>query len=105
MKYPYLTYIPELGVHPIFKGLSGPPFVVDMSVGSPLFDQVDALERWLAGIPPMVAQSPNDSSDTPLAASTSAAASSRGVEGPAAPTNAAARIESPIAIESLRIRS
>ena len=45
MRYPYLAYDPEVSIQPVFKGLAGAPFVVDMSVGSPLFDQVDILDQ------------------------------------------------------------
>jgi murein DD-endopeptidase MepM/ murein hydrolase activator NlpD len=45
MKYPYLAYDPGVNIQPLFQGLSGAPFVVDMSVGSPVFDEVDLLDQ------------------------------------------------------------
>ncbi len=45
MKYPYLTYHPDLEIQPLFQGLSGAPFVVDLSLGSRLFDSVDVLDQ------------------------------------------------------------
>ncbi|WP_022665210.1 peptidoglycan DD-metalloendopeptidase family protein [Desulfospira joergensenii] len=52
MKYPYVAYSDKVEIQPLFKGLAGDPLVVDMSVGSPLFDQVDilnqkAFQAWL----------------------------------------------------------
>ncbi len=45
MKYPYIDYSDKIEVQPIFKGLTGDPLVVDMSVGSKVFDQVDILDQ------------------------------------------------------------
>lgn len=45
MKYPYIDYSEKIKVQPIFKGLTGDPLVVDMSVGSKVFDEVDVLDQ------------------------------------------------------------
>ena len=52
MKYPYVAYHDKVDVHPVFKGISGAPIIVDMAKGSPVFDQVDihdqqAFQQWL----------------------------------------------------------
>lgn len=52
MKYPYITFYEHLCIHPLFPELEGPPLVVDLSAGSPLFDEVDihdqqAFQGWL----------------------------------------------------------
>ena len=52
MKYPYIAYCRNIEIMPVFKGLTGNPLVVDLSVGSPVFDAVDitdqpAFQRWL----------------------------------------------------------
>jgi murein DD-endopeptidase MepM/ murein hydrolase activator NlpD len=52
MKYPYIAYCEDIEISPLFKGLTGNPLIVDLSVGSALFDDVDiadqpAFQRWL----------------------------------------------------------
>ncbi|MCG8637411.1 MAG: peptidoglycan DD-metalloendopeptidase family protein [Desulfobacterales bacterium] len=52
MKYPYMAYSDKVTPLPVFKGLTGDPFVVDLSVGSQVFDTVDihdqhAFQAWL----------------------------------------------------------
>ena len=52
MQYPYVAYSETIEIEPVFKGLTGDPFVVDLSMGSPVFDQVDihdqkAFQAWL----------------------------------------------------------
>lgn len=52
MKYPYLVFSEKVEVQPVFTGLSGDPFIVDLSVGSTVFDAVDihdqqAFQVWL----------------------------------------------------------
>ncbi len=52
MKYPYITYCKDIQILPVFKGLTGDPLIVDLSVGSKVFDAVDitdqpAFQRWL----------------------------------------------------------
>jgi len=43
--YPYNTYSEGLDIKPVFKGLTGGPLVLDMSVESPIFNQVDVLNQ------------------------------------------------------------
>jgi len=45
MRYPYIAWHPEVNIRPLFEGLLGAPFVTDMSVGSPVFDEVDVLDQ------------------------------------------------------------
>jgi murein DD-endopeptidase MepM/ murein hydrolase activator NlpD len=45
MKYPYIDYSDKIKIQPVFKGLTGDPLVVDMSVGSRVFDEVDVLDQ------------------------------------------------------------
>lgn len=45
MRYPYLAYDPDVDIQPVFKGLTGAPFVVDLSLGSSVFDEVDILDQ------------------------------------------------------------
>ncbi len=45
MKYPYIDYSEKIKVLAVFKGLAGDPLVVDMSVGSKVFDEVDLLDQ------------------------------------------------------------
>jgi hypothetical protein len=45
MKYPYIAYSSRVDIQPIFKGLTGDPLVVDMSVDSPLFDTLDVRDQ------------------------------------------------------------
>ncbi len=45
MKYPYIDYSEKIKVLAVFKGLTGDPLVVDMSVGSKVFDEVDLLDQ------------------------------------------------------------
>ncbi len=45
MKYPYIDYSDKIDIQPLFKDLTGDPLVVDLSVGSPVFDQVDILDQ------------------------------------------------------------
>ena len=45
MKYPYIDYSDKIEVQPVFKGLKGDPLVVDMSVGSQVFDHVDVMDQ------------------------------------------------------------
>ncbi len=45
MQYPYVAYSEKVDIQPVFKGLSGDPFVVDLSVGSPVFNEVDILDQ------------------------------------------------------------
>ncbi|MBU3951988.1 MAG: hypothetical protein KJ658_07595, partial [Proteobacteria bacterium] len=45
MKYPYMDYSDKIKIQPVFKGLTGDPLVVDMSVGSKVFEQVDILDQ------------------------------------------------------------
>lgn len=45
MKYPYIDYSDKIEIQPLFKGLAGNPLVVDLSVGSSVFEQVDILDQ------------------------------------------------------------
>ncbi len=45
MKYPYMAFSDKVDIHPVFKGLTGDPLVVDLSLGSPVFEQVDILDQ------------------------------------------------------------
>jgi murein DD-endopeptidase MepM/ murein hydrolase activator NlpD len=45
MKYPYFAYSDNITIQPIFKNLSGDPFIVDMSVTSHIFNKVDVLDQ------------------------------------------------------------
>ena len=45
MKYPYIDYSDKIKIQPVFKGLTGDPLVVDMSVGSKVFDEVNVLDQ------------------------------------------------------------
>lgn len=45
MKYPYIDYSDKIEIQPICKGLTGDPLVVDLSVGSPVFEQVNVLDQ------------------------------------------------------------
>ncbi|SLM28472.1 Peptidase M23 [Desulfamplus magnetovallimortis] len=52
MRYPYIAYSDKVTVHPLFKWLTGEPFVISMAAGSDLYDQVDllnqrAFQEWL----------------------------------------------------------
>jgi hypothetical protein len=52
MRYPYIAYCRDIEIVPVFKGLSGDPLIVDLSVGSALFDKLDisdqpAFQQWL----------------------------------------------------------
>lgn len=52
MKYPYMAYSDRVTIQPLFTDLTGDPYVVDLSVGSPVFDEVDihdqqAFQAWL----------------------------------------------------------
>ena len=52
MKFPYLTYSPHVTLHPLFTGLSGDPYILDLSPSAPVYDQVDimdqvAFQSWL----------------------------------------------------------
>ncbi len=40
-KYPYIIYDNKIRIHPIFKELTGEPFILDMSVDSDIFNAVD----------------------------------------------------------------
>jgi murein DD-endopeptidase MepM/ murein hydrolase activator NlpD len=45
MKYPYMDYSDKIEIQPLLKGITGDPLVVDMSVGSNLFEKVDVLDQ------------------------------------------------------------
>jgi murein DD-endopeptidase MepM/ murein hydrolase activator NlpD len=45
MKYPYFAYSDNITIQPLFKNLSGDPFIVDMSVTSHIFNKVDVLDQ------------------------------------------------------------
>ncbi len=45
MRYPYIAYSDKIEIQPVFKNLSGDPLVVDMSVGSILFDTLDGRDQ------------------------------------------------------------
>ena len=45
MKYPYFACSDNITIQPIFKNLSGDPFIVDMSVTSHIFNKVDVLDQ------------------------------------------------------------
>jgi hypothetical protein len=45
MKYPYLAYSDKVALHPVFKGLSKDPMIVDLSQGSQVFNEVDILDQ------------------------------------------------------------
>ncbi len=52
MKYPYIAYSDKVDIKPLFKGLTGDPLILDLSVESPVFDKVDVLDqksfqKWL----------------------------------------------------------
>ncbi len=45
LKYPYLTFSESVQVKPVFENLAGDPFVVDLSVMSPVYDAVNVLDQ------------------------------------------------------------
>ncbi|MCG6892108.1 MAG: hypothetical protein LJE65_00745 [Desulfobacteraceae bacterium] len=45
MKYPYLLHARGVRHQPIFRGLKGDPFVLDLSCGNPLLDVVDVRDQ------------------------------------------------------------
>ncbi|MDD9301973.1 MAG: peptidoglycan DD-metalloendopeptidase family protein [Desulfobacter sp.] len=45
MKYPYIAYSDKIDIQPVFKGLSNDPFIVDLSCGSWVFDEVNILDQ------------------------------------------------------------
>ncbi len=45
MKYPYMSFSDSIEICPIFKNLTGDPLVMDLSVGSPVCDEVDVLDQ------------------------------------------------------------
>lgn len=52
MRYPYIAYCEDVEIAPVFRGLTGNPLIVDLSVGSSVFDAVDvmnqkAFQAWL----------------------------------------------------------
>ncbi len=52
MNYPYIAYCDKVDIQPVFKGLAGDPFILDLSHESPVFDKVDVLDqkafqKWL----------------------------------------------------------
>lgn len=45
MRYPYVAYSDTIEIQPLFCGLTKDPLVVDMSAGSPLYDEVDVMDQ------------------------------------------------------------
>ncbi|MCK5311954.1 MAG: peptidoglycan DD-metalloendopeptidase family protein [Desulfobacteraceae bacterium] len=45
MKYPYLTYSKNVQLKPVFKNLTGDPLIVDMSVNSKIFENIDVRDQ------------------------------------------------------------
>ncbi len=45
MRYPYIAYSKKIEIEPVFKGLTGPPLVVDMSSTSAIFDNMDVRDQ------------------------------------------------------------
>lgn len=45
MRYPYIAYSSRIDIHPLFPGLQGDPFIVDMSDESLLFDDMDVRDQ------------------------------------------------------------
>ncbi|HSL62707.1 MAG TPA: peptidoglycan DD-metalloendopeptidase family protein [Desulfotignum sp.] len=45
MRYPYIAYCENVEIAPVFRGLTGNPLIVDLSVGSPVFDAVDVMDQ------------------------------------------------------------
>ncbi len=40
-----MAFSDNVDIHPVFTGLTGDPLVVDLSLGSPVFEQVDILDQ------------------------------------------------------------
>lgn len=47
MHYPYLIYSQRARVKPLFEGLTGDPFMLDLSRQNPLLDRIDVREQRL----------------------------------------------------------
>jgi murein DD-endopeptidase MepM/ murein hydrolase activator NlpD len=45
MRYPYIAYCEDVEIAPVFRGLKGNPLIVDLSVGSSVFDAVDVMDQ------------------------------------------------------------
>jgi len=45
MRYPYITYSPDIDIKPVFAVLKGDPLVLDMSSTSPIFDDMDVRDQ------------------------------------------------------------
>jgi len=45
LHYPYIAYSDHVNIHPLFKGLKGDPFFVDMSPDSPYFHDIDVRDQ------------------------------------------------------------
>jgi peptidase M23-like protein len=45
MQYPYITYSDNIQIKPVFKNLSGDPLIVDMSINSSIFDNIDVRDQ------------------------------------------------------------
>ncbi|MCP3901287.1 MAG: peptidoglycan DD-metalloendopeptidase family protein, partial [Desulfobacteraceae bacterium] len=45
MKYPYLAYSDNVNIKPIFNNLTGNPFIVDLSVQSKIFKDIDVTDQ------------------------------------------------------------
>lgn len=45
MRYPYILYSDNVCIKPVFKNLTGDPLIVDMSVKSTVFDDIDVRDQ------------------------------------------------------------
>ena len=45
LHYPWIAYSDDIEIHPLFDGLKGDPFFVDLSPNSPYFDQIDVRDQ------------------------------------------------------------
>lgn len=45
MRYPYIAYSPDIDIKPVFNGLKGDPFILDMSSTSPVFNNMDVRDQ------------------------------------------------------------
>ena len=45
MKYPYLKYSDKIDIHPVFINLTGNPLIVDLSINSKIYQDIDILDQ------------------------------------------------------------
>ncbi|QTA77997.1 Zinc metallopeptidase M23 domain-containing protein [Desulfonema limicola] len=45
MKYPYIAYCKKVKIQPVFKNLTGDPLIIDMSVNTAIFDNIDVRDQ------------------------------------------------------------